>query len=130
MLHLAFCNCLYNTFFQIEKNLTYLFEKFFLYILLSTLLCKDNFHQLLYISFLNFVYVKIYSHMYTKIWICKYTFKVGSIPGSESSPGEGNDYPLQYSGLENSMNYVIHRFTKSCTWLSAFHFHTILNNCF
>ena len=29
---------------------------------------------------------------------------LGSIPGSETSPGEGNDYPLQYSGLENSMD--------------------------
>ena len=28
----------------------------------------------------------------------------GSILGSESSPGEGNDYPLQYSCLENSMD--------------------------
>ena len=27
-----------------------------------------------------------------------------SIPGSGRSPGEGNDYPLQYSWLENSMN--------------------------
>ena len=26
----------------------------------------------------------------------------GSIPGSEKSPGEGNNYPLQYSCLENS----------------------------
>ena len=30
---------------------------------------------------------------------------LGSIPGSGRSPGEGNDYPLQYSGLENSMDY-------------------------
>ena len=28
----------------------------------------------------------------------------GSIPGSGRSPGEGNDYPLQYSCLENSMD--------------------------
>ena len=28
----------------------------------------------------------------------------GSIPGSERSPGEGKGYPLQYSGLENSMD--------------------------
>jgi hypothetical protein len=28
----------------------------------------------------------------------------GSIPGSGRSPGEGNGYTLQYSGLENSMN--------------------------
>ena len=26
-----------------------------------------------------------------------------SIPGLERSPGERNSYPLQYSGLENSM---------------------------
>ena len=29
---------------------------------------------------------------------------LGSIPGLERSPGEGNSYPLQYSGLENSMD--------------------------
>ena len=28
---------------------------------------------------------------------------LGSIPGLGRSPGEGNSYPLQYSGLENSM---------------------------
>ena len=28
----------------------------------------------------------------------------GSIPGLGRSPGEGNDYPFQYSGLENSMD--------------------------
>ena len=28
---------------------------------------------------------------------------LGLIPGSVRSPGEGNDYPLQYSCLENSM---------------------------
>ena len=28
---------------------------------------------------------------------------MGSIPGSERSPGEGSDNPLQYSCLENSM---------------------------
>ena len=28
----------------------------------------------------------------------------GSIPGSGRSPGEGIGYPLQYSGLENSMD--------------------------
>ena len=29
---------------------------------------------------------------------------LGSVPGSERSPGEGNGYPLQYSCLENSIN--------------------------
>ena len=29
---------------------------------------------------------------------------LGTIPGLESSPGEGNGYPLQYSFLENTMD--------------------------
>ena len=29
---------------------------------------------------------------------------MGSIPGLGRSPGEGKGYPLQYSGLENSMD--------------------------
>ena len=32
----------------------------------------------------------------------------GSIPGSGRSPGEGKGYPLQYSGLENPMDYTAH----------------------
>ena len=29
------------------------------------------------------------------------------IPGLERCPGEGNGYPVQYSGLENSMDYIV-----------------------
>ena len=47
---------------------------------------------------------------------------LGSIPGFERSPGEGKGYPLQYSGLENSMYSIVHEFAKSRTWLSDFHF--------
>ena len=32
---------------------------------------------------------------------------LGSIPGLGRSPGEGKDYPLQYSGLENSMDCIV-----------------------
>ena len=39
------------------------------------------------------------------------------------SPGEGKGYPLQYSGLENTMDYIVHGVTKSLTRLSDFHFH-------
>ena len=46
----------------------------------------------------------------------------GSIPGSERSPAEGNSYPLQYSGLENSMDCLVHGVTKSWTRLCDFHF--------
>ena len=33
---------------------------------------------------------------------------LGLISGLGRSPGEGNGYPLQYSGLENSMDCIIH----------------------
>ena len=46
-----------------------------------------------------------------------------SIAGSGRSPGEGIGYPLLYSGLENSMNCIVHGVPKSWTWLSDFHFH-------
>ena len=46
----------------------------------------------------------------------------GSIPGLGRSPGEGKGFPLQYSGLENSMNCIDHGVTKSQTQLSDFHF--------
>ena len=51
---------------------------------------------------------------------------LGSIPGLGRSPGEGKGYPLQYSGLENSMNYIVHGVTKSQTQLSEFHLHVFL----
>ena len=40
---------------------------------------------------------------------------LGSTPGMGRSPGEGNDYPLQYSGLENSMDCIVHGVAKSQT---------------
>ena len=40
------------------------------------------------------------------------------IPGLGRSPGEGNDYPLQYSGLENSMDCIVYGVSKSRTGLS------------
>ena len=46
-----------------------------------------------------------------------------SIPGLGRSPGEGKVYPLQYSGLENSMDSIVHGVTKSQTQLSNLHFH-------
>ena len=38
-----------------------------------------------------------------------------SIPGLERSPGEGEGYPFQYSGLEKSMDYIVHGVAKSQT---------------
>ena len=38
---------------------------------------------------------------------------LGSIPGSGRSPREGNGSPLQYSGLENSMDCIVRGVTES-----------------
>ena len=48
---------------------------------------------------------------------------LASIPGLGRSPGEGKGYLLQYSGLENSTDCIVHGVTKSPTQLSDFHFH-------
>ena len=40
--------------------------------------------------------------------------------GWDKSPGEGNGYLLQYSGLENSMDWIVHGVAKSQKRLSDF----------
>ena len=48
---------------------------------------------------------------------------LGLIPRLGRSPGDGKGYPLQYSDLKNSMNYIDHGVTKIQTQPSNFHFH-------
>ena len=48
---------------------------------------------------------------------------VCSIPGLGRSPGDGKGYPLQYSGLENSMDCVVRGVTKGRARLNDFHSH-------
>ena len=50
---------------------------------------------------------------------------LGLLPGLGRSPGEGKGYPLQHSGLETSMDCIVHGVTKSRTRLSDFHFHCL-----
>ena len=52
---------------------------------------------------------------------------LGSIPEWGRSHGEGKGYSLQYSGLENSMNCIVHRVSKSRTWLRDFHLHVLFH---
>ena len=40
---------------------------------------------------------------------------VGSLGWEDRSPGEGKGYPLQYSGLENSKDCIVHGVAKSQT---------------
>ena len=56
------------------------------------------------------------------------TFNVGdlgSIPGLGRSPGEGNSFPLRYSGLENPMDCIVPGIAKSQTRLSDFYIHSL-----
>ena len=46
----------------------------------------------------------------------------GLIPGSGRSAGEGIGYPLQYSGLENSIDCIGRGAAKTRTQQSDFHF--------
>ena len=45
---------------------------------------------------------------------------LGSVPRLGRSPGEGNGYPLRYSGLGNSTDCIVHGVAKSQTRLSNF----------
>ena len=47
---------------------------------------------------------------------------LGLIPGLGRSPAERKGYPLQYSGLENSVDCIVLGVAKSWTRLSDFHF--------
>ena len=48
------------------------------------------------------------------------------MPGLGRFTGEGSSYPLQYSGLENSMDCIVHGVAKNQTQLSNFHFYEAL----
>ena len=50
---------------------------------------------------------------------------LSSVPGLGKSPGERQGYPLQYSGLVNFMDCIVHGVAKSRTQLNHFHFHLL-----
>ena len=54
---------------------------------------------------------------------------LGLIPGLGRSPGEGNSYPFQYCGLENSTDCIVHGVEKSWIRLSDFHFTSLQYSC-
>ena len=52
---------------------------------------------------------------------------LGSISGLGRSLEKRKGYPLQYSGLENSVDSIVHGVAKSRTQLNDFHFNTEQN---
>ena len=72
------------------------------------------FNTLVHLGISNFVYLNKTFNVKHK----EFTYNagdLGSIPGLGRSPGEGKGYPLQYSGLENSMDSIVHGVAKSQT---------------
>ena len=60
--------------------------------------------------------------------------EMGSNPGLERAPGEGNGNPFQYSCLENSMDReawwaTVHGVTKNWIQLSDYFFHFMIPQC-
>ena len=53
--------------------------------------------------------------MLSKSLVCLQCKRLGLIPGLRRSPGEGKGYPLQYSGLGNSIDCTVHGVVKSWT---------------
>ena len=51
----------------------------------------------------------------------------GLVPGLGRSPREGNGYPLQYSGLENSTDCIVPGIAKSRTRLRNFYICSYIN---
>ena len=76
-----------------------------------TVLCVMNFH--------------IHCGLASKESACSVE-DLGSITRLGRSPGEGKGCSLQCSGLENSLDCIVHGVAKSRTWLSNFHFHVSL----
>ena len=102
---------------------------------------SDRFQQSL-ISWWIFIFLKSFVQVDSVLplhlptwWFLNLSFPCGSvgkgsacnagdldlIPGLGRSPGEGIGYPLQYSGLEKSMDCIVHAVAKSRTQLSDFH---------
>ena len=57
-------------------------------------------------------YLRNHGGLDSKVSACN-VGDLGSIPGLGRSRGEGKGYPLQYSGLENSMDCIVHGVAKS-----------------
>ena len=77
----------------------YPYKPFSLHLQAGTDICKGIF-------FINIIVLSVY------------VSNPGSSPGLGKSPGKGKGYPVQYSGLQNSLDCIVHVVAKSQTGLS------------
>ena len=81
------------------------------------LLCPLHYRQILYCNSLQYTWASLVALLVENLPAIQETW-VWSL-GWEDSPGEGKGHPLQYSGLENSMDCIVHKVTKNQTRLST-----------
>ena len=72
--------------------------------------------QVCFLGFSSFLRILTHVHL----WQLQAVFGRECDPWVRRYPEEGKSYPLQFSGLENSMDCVVHGVAKSQTWLSDF----------
>ena len=122
--------CYFLLYGKVNQLYIYIYPFFFRFLshlghhrIMNTVSCAI---QQIFISYLFYIYLYIYVKGYPGDSDCKDSAcnveNLGSIPGSGRCPGEGNDYPLQYSCLENSTERAwwatFHGVTKSWIHLS------------
>ena len=59
-------------------------------------------------------HINMHTHSHSGI-LLNHRKRMKSIPGLGRSPGKGKGYPLQCSGLKNSMDCIVHGVAKSQT---------------
>ena len=94
------------------------------------ILLKELWESKFFTYFITFLFVfclHLYVHGFPQSSVGKVSTcsarHLSLIPGLGKSAGEGIGYPLQYSGLENSKDCIVHGDKKSQTQLSNLHLH-------
>ena len=117
----------------IKMEISFLFS-FAFTSLLFTAICKassDNHFAFLHFFFLGIVLITTMCSVVVSL-IAQFAKESAcnagdpsSIPGLGRSPGEVKGYPLQYTGLEISLECIVRGVKESQTRLSDFHFHSL-----
>ena len=94
------------------------------------MLLKELWESKFFIYFITFLFVfclHLYVHGFPHKSVGKESARSAGhpslIPGLGRSAGEGIGYPVQYSGLKNSKDCIVHGVEKSRTRLSNLHLH-------
>ena len=105
---------------QNKKNIIYIYNVYNIYTLYTCSMCTIYIYIYtictiyLYLIYIIYIYKGFSGCSAGKESACN-AGDLSSIPGLGRSPGEGNGNPLQYFGLENSMDCIVNGVAKSRT---------------